>query len=95
MTPFLMKVLANQFVPIDFQSMFMSIVKIVILPVIAGLIFNRIFQKQKELMDRIMPVVSMAGIAIVIVIITAAGRDSLLDIGIKLILIVILIVIFN
>ena len=90
LTPFLMKLLADQLVPIDFQSMFLSILKIVILPIIAGLIFNKIFSKQKELMDKVMPLVSMAGIALVITIITAAGRDSLLDIGLKLIVIVIL-----
>ena len=70
--------------------MFFSIIKIVILPVIAGLIFNYVFRKQKELMDKIMPLFSMAGIALVIAIITAAGRDSLLDIGLKLIVIVII-----
>ncbi len=90
MTPFLMKLLANQYVPIDFFSMFWSINKIVIFPVILGVIVNRIFKEQKELLDRYMPLLSMAGIALVITIITAAGRDALLDIGIKLIAIVIL-----
>jgi len=39
-TPFLMKNLAGQLVPIDFWAMFMSIVKIVIIPILAGIIFN-------------------------------------------------------
>jgi len=90
MTPFLMKLLANQYVPIDFMSMFWSIVKIVIIPVILGVIVNRALKNQKELLDKYMPMLSMAGIALVITIITAAGRDSLLDIGLKLIAIVIL-----
>ena len=55
MTPFLMKLLANQLVPIDFQSMFWSITKIVIIPVIAGLVFNRIFHNQQQLIEKVMP----------------------------------------
>lgn len=84
-TPFLMKLLANQLVPIDFISMLLSILKIVILPIIAGLAFNRFFHSKFNWLDKLMPVISMAAIAIIITIITAAGRDSLLTIGLTLI----------
>ncbi|MDN5204365.1 bile acid:sodium symporter family protein [Fulvivirgaceae bacterium BMA10] len=84
MTPLLMKVFADQFVPIDFWSMMLSIIKIVILPIIVGLIFNRLFHGKAVWLDKTMPILSMAGIAIIIAIITAAGRDSLLSIGIFL-----------
>lgn len=84
MTPLLMKVFADQFVPIDFWSMMLSIIKIVILPIIVGLIFNRLFHGKVSWLDKAMPILSMAGIAIIITIITAAGRDSLLSIGIFL-----------
>ncbi|MEM7380139.1 MAG: bile acid:sodium symporter family protein [Bacteroidota bacterium] len=90
MTPFLMKVFAGQFVPIDFWAMMLSITKIVILPVIAGLLFNYFFHGKAKWLDKAMPIVSMAGIAFIITIITAAGRDSLLSIGIFLILAAIL-----
>lgn len=40
LTPLLMQLLAGQFIPVDFWAMMWSIVKIVILPIIAGLIFN-------------------------------------------------------
>ncbi|NAS10749.1 bile acid:sodium symporter family protein [Poritiphilus flavus] len=90
MTPFLMEVFAGQFVPIDFWAMMLSITKIVILPVIAGLLFNYFFHGKAKWLDKAMPIVSMAGIAFIITIITAAGRDSLLSIGIFLILAAIL-----
>ncbi len=90
MTPFLMKLLADQLVPIDFLSMLWSITKIVILPVILGLVFNRFAHGKFPWLDRAMPIVSMAGIAIIITIITAAGRDSLLSIGLVLVLVVVL-----
>ncbi len=90
LTPFLMQVLAGQFIPIDFLDMMWSIVKIVILPIVAGLIFNHFFHGKAEWLDKAMPIVSMAGIAVIITIITATGRDSLLNIGFILILAAIL-----
>lgn len=84
-TPFLMENLAGQLVPIDFLAMMWSITKIVFIPVVAGLIFNHYAHGKFQWLDRAMPVVSMAGIALVIAIITAAGRDSLLSIGFALI----------
>jgi len=85
LTPFLMTLLADQLVPIDFWAMMQSILKIVILPIIAGLLFNHYFHGRFPWLDRAMPVVSMVGIAVIIAIITAAGRDSLLTIGFALI----------
>ena len=89
LTPLLMKVLADQLVPIDFLGMLMSILKIVILPIILGLLFNHFFSGKFTWLDKAMPIVSMAGITIIITIITAAGRDALLTIGLTLIVVVI------
>lgn len=86
MTPLLMKYFAGAFVPIDFIAMMLSIVKMVILPVFLGLVFNHFFQGRAKLLDNAMPILSMTAIALIIMIITAAGRDSLLSIGILLIL---------
>lgn len=89
LTPFLMQLLADAYVPIDFLSMMISIAKIVILPVIAGLLLNHFFEKTITQIKGVFPLISMAGIVVIIAIITAAGRDSLLDIGFLLILVVI------
>lgn len=88
MTPFLMKLLADELVPIDFWEMQWSIIKIVIIPIVVGLIFNRLFHHKFKILEKIMPIVSMAGIAFIITIITAAGRESLLQIGLVLIAVV-------
>jgi BASS family bile acid:Na+ symporter len=70
--------------------MMWSIIKIVILPIIGGLVFNYFFHGRFKWLDKAMPLVSMAGIAIIITIITAAGRDGLLTIGLALIIAAIL-----
>jgi BASS family bile acid:Na+ symporter len=149
-TPSLMKLLAGQFVPIDFWSMMLGIINIVILPIVGGLIFNAVaygkesrksiviqaviyaliiggknliqwqtsemdgaalavqflkdlawflalpmvgamlFKKlagqNKGVLDKALAFISMAGIGVIITVITAAGRDSLLEIGFLLIL---------
>jgi BASS family bile acid:Na+ symporter len=149
-TPSLMKLLAGQFVPVDFWGMMLSIINIVILPIVAGLMFNAmaygkenresriiqggvylliiagknlilfltsglsageiliqfgkdvawffllpviasvIFKKvaggNKVALDKLMAFLSMAGIGVIIVVITAAGRESLMEIGFLLII---------
>ena len=86
LTPALMKWLAGEFIPIDFWAMMWSIIKIVIIPIIGGLIFNKVAHGRVRWLDLAMPVVSMVSIGIIITIITAAGRDSLLSIGLLLIM---------
>ena len=88
LTPLLMKLLAGEFVEINVLDMMWSITKMIIIPIGAGLLFNRLFKT--KWLDRAMPVVSMLAIGIIITIITAAGRDSLLDIGGILMLLVLI-----
>jgi bile acid:Na+ symporter, BASS family len=149
-TPFLMKTLGGQFIEVDFWSMMLDILNMIILPIIAGFIFNlfnegkenlkskllqltvfliiiiltdlvymkaknadlngfliafaksmgwfyflpmigavvlRHFLKgDKKLMSSILSLISMVGIAVIITIITAAGRESLLQVGALLLL---------
>jgi len=85
-TPLLMKLLGGTYIELSFWKMFTDIINILIVPIFLGLAFHYIFKKKAELLKRIMPPISMAGIALIIVVITAAGRDSLLSVGFLLIL---------
>jgi bile acid:Na+ symporter, BASS family len=85
-TPFLMNLLGGQFIEVRFWDMLWDITKIVIFPVIVGLIFNHFFHGKFKWLDKAMPIVSMAGIALILVVIIAAGRDSLMKVGALLIL---------
>lgn len=89
-TPLLMKLLGGEFIQIDATKMMWEIVKIVIIPIGAGIFFNRYLLKRARWLETLMPLVSMFGIAFIIVIITAAGRDSLLNIGGLLVLLVLI-----
>ena len=85
LSPLWMKVLGGQFIEVNALAMMWDICKMVIVPIGAGLLFNHFF-KHSKWVGKAMPLVSMFGIAFIIVIITAAGRDNLLTIGPALIL---------
>jgi len=85
LTPLLMRLLGGSFVEIHFWVMMWDITKIVIIPVVAGLIFHYMVHGKFKWLDKAMPILSMAGIALILMVITAAGRDSLLKVGALLI----------
>ncbi|SEM90483.1 bile acid:Na+ symporter, BASS family [Chitinophaga rupis] len=80
-TPLWMKLLAGQYVDIVFLDMMWHIIQIVILPIILGLVFNHFLHGKFKWLDEAMPLVSMISIGLIIVVITASGRDSLLTVG--------------
>ena len=86
-TPLLMKLLAGALVEIDVLKMIWDISKMIIIPIGAGLIFNKLLRGKSKWLDDAMPLVSMAGIACILIIITSAGRENLLKIGPLLIVI--------
>ncbi len=55
-----------------------------VLPPVAGIVFNRVFRGHKDVLDRVMALASMTGIGVILTIITSAGRDDLLTIGLVL-----------
>lgn len=149
-TPFLMKWLGGQYIEVNFWSMMLDILNMIILPIVAGFIFNLfsgvkatkrsaitqmgayfviilftnmvymaskqagfsgfitaftislgwfyvlpivgalllkyLIKGDKHWMGKVLSSISMLGIAVIITIITAAGRESLLKVGVFLII---------
>lgn len=83
-TPLLMKFLGGTYIEIDILKMMWDIFKMIVIPIGAGLLFNKLLHGKSRWLDQAMPLVSMIGIAIILTIITAAGRDSLIEIGLLL-----------
>lgn len=81
MTPLLMKVLAGQFIEINFWSMMWDIIKMIIIPLALGFIINQYFKKLAKSLQAYLPFISMAGIALILMVIVAAGQKSLLNVG--------------
>lgn len=80
-TPMLMKLLAGPMIEIDVLSMMLDIAKMIILPIALGLVLNKLAGGKLRLLEKILPAVSMMGIALIIMVITAAGSKSLISIG--------------
>ena len=93
--PLLMKALAGGFIEINVMEMMWGIVKMVFIPIGAGLIFNKFLHGKAKWLDDSMPLVSMIGVAFIVAIIMAAGRDSILNIGLELIIVVFLMILFG
>jgi bile acid:Na+ symporter, BASS family len=84
-TPLAMKLLAGRLLPIDGTAMLFSIVQIVLLPVAAGLVANRLLRRHREIIDRALPVCSMIAICLNLAFTTAGARDRLLTVGLALV----------
>jgi bile acid:Na+ symporter, BASS family len=80
-TPLFMQLLAGQYIEVDFMAMLWDITKIILLPIGAGLIFNYFLHGKFKWLDSVMPFISMFAIALIIVVITSAGRNDLLVVG--------------
>ncbi len=89
-TPLLMKFLGGTFIEIDVMKMMWDIIKMIVIPIGAGLVFNKLLHGKSKWLDLAMPLVSMIGIGIIITVITAAGRDNLIEIGLVLVAVVML-----
>ena len=81
MTPFLMKILAGQYVEIDFTKMMIHVVQIILVPIVMGLIVNKLIRNGVKWLQTIMPIISMCGVLMMLIVIVSSGRDSLLKIG--------------
>jgi bile acid:Na+ symporter, BASS family len=80
-TPFLMKMLAGQLVEINFVTMMFHVAEIIILPIILGLIVNKFIRNGAAWLKNVMPILSVCGVFMVVLLIVASGRDALLNIG--------------
>lgn len=81
LTPLLMRLLGGNFITIHLLDMVWEMVKMVVIPVAAGMLVHYILKGRAKWLNRIMPVTSMIGIVLILVIIIAKGRDALLQVG--------------
>jgi BASS family bile acid:Na+ symporter len=81
LTPLLMKTLGGELIEIKFLSMVWDMTKIVILPVVLGVLANKFFPVLMAKIKNVLPYFSMVGIGFIIIIVTASGQKSLETVG--------------
>lgn len=82
LTPLLMLLLANQWLPVDPWSLFQSIVQVVIVPIALGLLIKRFFPVAVEKTIPALPAVSVLAIITIVAGIIANGADQLFTVPI-------------
>ena len=90
MTPFLTWLLAKQWMEVSFLAMFISVVKVVLIPIVLGIIVRLLFSKQVEKGIAVLPLISVIGIVGVATSVVAVNRDALFTNGLVIFLIVML-----
>jgi BASS family bile acid:Na+ symporter len=89
-----MKVLAGCFVGIDAMKMMYQILQVVIFPMAGGAIVHRllrrVFETHKVLLEKVLSIISMAGICYTILALTVPSRDTFASAGVVIILAAIL-----
>lgn len=81
LTPLLLELFAGQLIDIDLLSMMITITKIVILPIVLGIIVNKLLGNKIESAISVLPLISVLGISIIIAIVVALSKATILDSG--------------
>ncbi len=89
-TPFLIWILARTWIEINFVSMMFDITKMVLLPLLIGVAFNQLFDKQVANINRFTPLVSVAVIILLVGTVVSLSADVLLTSGLMVLAVVIL-----
>jgi BASS family bile acid:Na+ symporter len=90
MTPILIMLFASQWLEVSASSLLVSILKIVLLPIILGIIVKLLFKNGVEKSIKVLPLISVIGIVAVAAGVVAVNAESIADAAIKMIFIVML-----
>ena len=90
MTPALIYLLASEWLPVSFSAMFMSVIKVVLIPIILGVIVQFLFKPLVAKSIDILPTVSVVAIVLIVAAVVSGSRDRILETGLIIFAIVIL-----
>lgn len=87
-TPALVWLLARQYLPVDAAAMFLSIAQIVLLPLALGVTAKTLFPKVTERLVAVLPLVSVAGIVLIVAAVVAVNQPTLAKSGLLILAVV-------
>lgn len=90
-TPFLLQIITNENIDIQFFSMMKSIVNIMLIPIILGSTIRMIFGNKKlDALTPILPLFSVAGIVLIVAIIVGLNQLKIKEVGFILMILIVL-----
>ena len=84
LTPLLVQWLAGEYVPVNGVGLFLSMVKIVLLPLVLGITLHHLFPKAVKLILPVGPLVAVVVIALICASIIGTNADAVRESGLKL-----------
>lgn len=90
LTPLLVLLLAGSYLPVDPWALFQSILLIVLVPVVLGVLLRRFATRLVERVLPWLPLVSVVGIALVVLAVVAGSAAAILSVGLLVAVVVIL-----
>ncbi|WP_406736778.1 bile acid:sodium symporter family protein [Thioclava sp. GXIMD4215] len=83
-TPFLVWTFASTHLPVDGMAMFVSILKMVILPLVLGIIAQKFLPKLVKAAIPALPLVSVTGIVLIVAAVVAASKGAIVQSGVMI-----------
>ncbi|MCR4705567.1 MAG: bile acid:sodium symporter family protein [Lachnospiraceae bacterium] len=90
LTPAITYLLLKTTVTVDVMSMFLSIIKVVIVPIALGFIINKLWGKFTEKVADVLPLISVAAITLIVAAVVSHNAERILETGAIVFVIVIL-----
>lgn len=90
LTPAIFYVLASQWIDINAEAMFMSVLKMVLFPIFLGLIVRALFKKRIHELSQTMPLVSVISIVLILSAVVAVSKDKIIESGLLIFGVVVL-----
>ena len=89
-TPALIFLFASEYIDVAPASLFMSIVKVIVIPIALGFIVQKLFNKQAKASVKVMPLVSVVAIVAIVAAVVAANQQQIAETGLLIFAVVIL-----
>lgn len=89
-TPFLVWTFASQYLPVDAMAMFMSIVKVVLVPLALGFLLQKLAPGLVKAAVPALPLVSVAGIVLIVAAVVGASKGAIASSGLLIFAVVVL-----
>ncbi|MFC2947369.1 bile acid:sodium symporter family protein [Virgibacillus sediminis] len=80
-TPFILLMLAGQWMPVDPAAMFLSIFQVIIVPIVLGLLIKRMFPTAVEKSIDVVPLISVTAIIIIVAAVVSGNVESIASSG--------------
>lgn len=89
-TPFLVWLFASQYLPVDATAMFISILKVILLPLALGFLMQRLLPSIVKSAVPVLPLVSVVGIVLIVAAVVGASKGAILQSGLMIFAVVVL-----